>query len=445
MNILIADDNANNRMILRLLLEDLEEENQEIKFHLKEASDGLDAINKCDKENFDIILIDIMMPNMDGIEATKIIKEKYPNIMIIAVSAVDDKARQKEILNAGAEDYISKPVNSDIFISRIKNYITLIKNRQHNIKNDKNINVFTNEVYSRHTRFILKNEDTISEFWEFFLLNARKKYDNLSDVVRTIFAIAEIQMKLSIVSNVYIEESEVSQYFTLTDVDKLPPKVLDLVLKKNKPPVEYKIFNDKLSFELIKLSGENNEEEIEKVNEIIDINKILDANIVENNYILDDEIKSKDLVVYSYIDDDDLLDLKEYSLRMSSLMLVVGGGDIEDEEVIEIYSYLEKIGSVLATYSEITPISKALSLLAYEIANHVEEFSLNAEALGPMCKAFSNDILSWIRMSFETGAPSAEFMNDTISVNCDTIVSMLKINESIDDSSLDDLDDIFDF
>ena len=129
MNILIVDDNKNNRMVLRLLLEDYMEENQDVSFILDEAEDGQIAVDKCRSGNFEIILMDIMMPNMDGIEATKIIRAEYPKTMIIAVSAVDDSQRKKLILNNGAEDYIAKPVDADIFISRMSNYIVLCETR----------------------------------------------------------------------------------------------------------------------------------------------------------------------------------------------------------------------------------------------------------------------------------------------------------------------------
>ena len=240
MKILVVDDNANNRMVMKLLLQDYEEE-QSVKFTIDEAVDGLQAVQKCIEIDYDIVLMDIMMPTMDGIEATSIIREHNSKVMIIAVSAVDDTKKQKLILSAGAEDYIFKPINSEIFISRIKNYITLIEARGHDKNNVKQVNLFTNEVYSRHTNFIIKSEDSLSEFWEFFLLNARKRNESLSDVVRTIFSIAETQVKLSIESSIYIEESDNIQYFTLTKIDKLPNRMVELILKKNKPECEYRV------------------------------------------------------------------------------------------------------------------------------------------------------------------------------------------------------------
>jgi CheY-like chemotaxis protein len=435
MRILIVDDNANNRMILKLLLQDYEEEHN-IEFIVDEAKDGLESVQMCKDNSYDIVMMDIMMPNMDGIEATKIIRETNSEVMIIAVSAVNDNERKNEILNIGAEDYIAKPVNANIFSSRIKNYITLIEARGHDKINSRTLNLFTNEIYSRHTNFIIKSEDSLSEFWEFFLLNARKKNEFLSDVVRTIFSIAELHVKLSIESGVFIEESDTAQYFTLTRIDKLPKNLAELTIKKSRLNCNYKIDNSKISFELPKIY-ENTEEIYEKP---------IDAPIYKES--VDDviasplEYASQELLVFDYIEGDDLFDLEEYSTKLASLMLVVG--DISEEEVMEIYSHLEKLGSILSTYTEVYEISNALTTLAYEMSQHTEEFIENSFDLGTMCKAFSNDLLTWIQMSFHSGAPSADFMNDTIVVNCETISGMLKMNDN-DGDSIDDLDDIFDF
>jgi len=448
LNILIVDDNANNRMILRLLLEDYEEETKDCVFKIDEAGDGQEAVDKCNSDNFDIVLMDIMMPIMDGIDATKIIREAHPNLMIIAVSAVDDTTRQKLILSNGAEDYISKPVNSDIFISRITNYITLINARQnahlHLKHNQQYKNLFSENIYSRYTNFIINSEDAISEFWEFFLLNAESKYDNLSDVIRTIFSIAETQLRLNLKCEIFIEESDEYQYFTMTNIDELPEKIIELIIKKNKLACEYKLLDNKISFELMKFCSvdlvEENEELIVEPKVIIEKEPVVEK--VEDLIVME---SSKELYVFDYIDEDDLYDLEEFTSKLNSLMLVVGSGDVTEDEIEEIYTFLEKIGSVVSTYSEIYKISKALTMLSHEMANHVEEFMKNSEDLGPMCKAFASDMASWIEMSFHTGAPSVDFMNDTIVVNCDTISGMLKINEEGADESFEDLDDIFDF
>ncbi|MCF6309642.1 MAG: response regulator [Sulfurimonas sp.] len=444
MNILIADDNSSNRMILKLLLEDFEHENNKTIFKIEEVSNGLKAVEICKNNDFDIILMDIIMPEMDGIEATKIIRKINPNTMIIAVSAVDDSDRQKKILNSGAEDYISKPVNSDIFASRISNYITLVevrKSKKNCLHTFSKVNLFSSEIFSRRTIFIIDSEDSLSEFWEFFLLNARTKYDNLSDVVRTIFSIAETQLKLSINTGIYIEESDEYQYFTLMNIDKLPPKIVELILKKNLLVCPYKVDDSKISFELSKFYSVD-EPEVEEIKNV-EIKEELIASEV-NIQTDDSAFVSKELQVFDYLDDEDLIDLEEYASKLGSLMLIVGSEAIASEELQEICSYLDRLGSILGTYSEVYPISKALTQLSQDLATYSDVFIQNSEALGPMCKAFASDMSTWIRMSFYNGAPAIDFMNDTIVVNCETISRMLKINEQ-DDTAVEDLDDIFDF
>ncbi|MCD4667408.1 MAG: response regulator, partial [Sulfurimonas sp.] len=422
----------NNRMILRLLLEDYMDENDSVEFSLDEAEDGKIAVDKCKNSSFDIILMDIMMPNMDGIEATKIIRQEDKKIMIIAVSAVDDSERKKLILSNGAEDYIAKPINSDIFISRMINYLTLVETRKtKHFASPHAINHFTSEVFSRHMRFMINSEDALSEFWEYFLLSKDIKCDDLSDVIRTVFAIADIQRKLQIESDIYVEESEDKRYFTLTKLDNLPLKIVELTLRKNNYIGKYKMSNGRISFELDVVFSDI---------KVIDIPEISEDEMVSEVEFL----SSTELSVFNYIDSDDLYDLEEYASKLNSIMLIVAGGEVTEDEVSEIYGYLEKLGSILSTYSEVYVISQALSSLSVDMSSHMQEFMDNAEALGPMCKAFSNDMTNWINQSFHSGAPSIDFMNDTIVVNCQTISGMLKMDEAPAGGD-EDFDDIFDF
>ena len=438
MKILIVDDNATNRMVLDALLDDYMDSNPEIKFEVDMAKDGQEAVSKAEISTYNIVFMDINMPVMDGVEASRIIRSKDSKVMIIAISAAEDAEKRVEILDNGAEDYISKPVDADIFSSRLKNYITLSESRHKESVSTKVVNLYTNKVYSRHTMFLLDSEDSIAEFWEFFLLNARMKSDHLSDVVRTIVAIVDKQMSLNNTNRVYIEESETKQYFTLVNIDVLPPKVITLLLKKNSLTDGYKVTDKKITFELLKVK----QYEVDKSEPIIQesVLEVVSTPVVEEEMALHSSVA---LQVFDYIDPDDLQDLEEYADSLNSLMLLVGGGALEDEDIYEMCGYLDKISTLLAPYSEVFVIANALGELSVSLSANVDVFTANSATMGPMCNAFSNDLMNWIKQSFHTGAPSVEFMNDTIVVNSQTITSMLTMDAA--PAAEEDFDDIFDF
>ena len=104
--ILVAEDNKMNQMVLTMLLED---SNIELDF----ANDGQIAVNKFNEDIYNFILMDIQMPNMNGYEATQIIKNINPNINIVGLSA---NAMQEDITKAfayGMDDYLTKPIDAD--------------------------------------------------------------------------------------------------------------------------------------------------------------------------------------------------------------------------------------------------------------------------------------------------------------------------------------------
>jgi len=101
--VLIADDHQLFREGLANLL--LSAENIEV---IAEAENGLEAIEKTEQFNPDVVLIDIAMPKMNGIEATKELKKKMAEVKVIAVSMHSDKQYVKGVLEAGADGYLLK-------------------------------------------------------------------------------------------------------------------------------------------------------------------------------------------------------------------------------------------------------------------------------------------------------------------------------------------------
>lgn len=435
--ILIVDDNENNRKLLRIALEAYEPEDTTVSFEIEEAFSGIEAVAMCGLKAYDLVFMDIMMPGMDGIEATRRIRASDPKVLIIAVSAVDDTARQKEILLSGAEDYIPKPINIDIFNARLANYLALIASRRHHGSLRQAHNLFSREIHTRKLFFGIENEDDLAEFWEYYLLNTKMACALLSDTVRTFYALGSIALKCTLPLSIWVEESEGCLYFTMEGLEELDPKFIRLVLAKNPSVTDYRSDEDKISIRFVMEQCPAPELPVY----VAPPSEAVQVAVSEPMVFA--QTDAAENAVYEYMDEEDLEEIRGYISRLNSLLLVVGSGDLQAEEVEEIALYLERIGKVASIYSQSYSIGQALSHLSEDIRSHAAEFIDKSGALGPMCAAFSRDLMSWLRLIFEEGAPSVNYMDDTIITNAQMIGGMLKM-DAVSEEAVD-LDDIFDF
>lgn len=112
--VLIADDQTLMRDGLKTILE--LEENIEV---VALAKDGMEALALCSKTDPNVVLMDIRMPNMDGVECTRLIKETYPNIVVLILTTFDDDDFIVRALSHGATGYILKDIEGDALIKAI--------------------------------------------------------------------------------------------------------------------------------------------------------------------------------------------------------------------------------------------------------------------------------------------------------------------------------------
>ncbi|WP_252231550.1 response regulator [Clostridium sp. ZBS15] len=112
--VLIVDDAA----FMRMMIKDILEKNDfEI---VGEASNGAVAVEMYKKDKPDVVTMDITMPDVDGIEAVKQIKEFDPSAKIIMCSAMGQQSMVMEAIRAGAKDFIVKPFQADRVLEAIK-------------------------------------------------------------------------------------------------------------------------------------------------------------------------------------------------------------------------------------------------------------------------------------------------------------------------------------
>lgn len=111
--ILVVDDDKNTRLLLKAVL-------QAENYTVFTAENGEDALNVMDKEHIDLVVLDIMMPQMDGYEFTKTLRESDNNLPILMVSAKQLPADKQKGFLVGTDDYMTKPIDEVEMLLRIK-------------------------------------------------------------------------------------------------------------------------------------------------------------------------------------------------------------------------------------------------------------------------------------------------------------------------------------
>lgn len=111
--ILVVDDDKHTRMLMQAILE-----NENYTVFL--AKNGEDALDVMDREHVDLVVLDIMMPKMDGYEFTKTLRENNNNLPILMVSAKQLPADKHKGFLVGTDDYMTKPIDEEEMLLRIK-------------------------------------------------------------------------------------------------------------------------------------------------------------------------------------------------------------------------------------------------------------------------------------------------------------------------------------
>ncbi len=172
--ILLADDEED---ILEFLSYNLKKEG----FQVFTVSDGLQAVKKAIEIKPHIIVLDVMMPIMDGIEACSELNkiDSLKNSIKLFLTARSEDYSQIAGFDAGADDYVTKPIKPKVFVSRIKALLRRVDNRPQNDDIDTNIRVFNNFTIDTERYIVIKGDKEIvlarKEFKLLKLLTSKPK------------------------------------------------------------------------------------------------------------------------------------------------------------------------------------------------------------------------------------------------------------------------------
>lgn len=115
--ILVVDDEDALRTVLS---SELEGEG----YHVRSAADGQEAINILGNQEFDLILLDIKMPNVDGFEVLKFVKDRQPKTKVVMLTGFADLKNAIESKKLGAEDFVSKPYDLVDLLTTVERVLT---------------------------------------------------------------------------------------------------------------------------------------------------------------------------------------------------------------------------------------------------------------------------------------------------------------------------------
>jgi CheY-like chemotaxis protein len=117
LHILLAEDNAVNQRLATVMLE-------KAGYAVRAVDNGREAIKALEEERFDLVLMDVQMPEMDGFQATRAIRERseWQDLPVIAMTAHAMKGDRERCLEAGMDDYVSKPIQRDELFKAIEKW-----------------------------------------------------------------------------------------------------------------------------------------------------------------------------------------------------------------------------------------------------------------------------------------------------------------------------------
>ena len=157
-NIMIVEDDANQRKLMQSVLE-------QYGYNVTQAENGLDALDVLDKKHVDLIILDIMMPKMDGFEFTSTLRQSGCNIPILMVSAKQSPVDKRKGFIIGTDDYMTKPVDEEEMVLRVGALL-----RRSKIANERKLSLGNTTLYYDSLSVVCQNGTQELPQKEFLLL-----------------------------------------------------------------------------------------------------------------------------------------------------------------------------------------------------------------------------------------------------------------------------------
>jgi CheY-like chemotaxis protein len=433
--VLIVDDQSLNQTLLEAYIKQYCEQNGE-EMKISTSNNGIEAVVLCQEEAYDLIFMDILMPIMNGIEATKHISAMLPNAIIVIVSTQGDEENQIQALRNGAKDYFVKPIQPDVFKHRLGLYMNILNSDKNAVSTKQSINPFTNAIFCYKTTYLIENEEDLAQLWEslLFTIKDNVRTNFLSDLIRFIYQLGHEILLRKVQPRIIMEENEHAYFFSITNVNILPRDKIIQQVENYLKGAQYQFAANLLAF---KVPKEYSTALVHVVQPILQAsqNETVTASQTPVNTTYQKEAET--LQRFDFMEDEDLTALELKLGELSTQFMWMGSNELNGDDVDGIISAFEKTSSILLMYSQTQTLGVAIRDLTSIIQKDESTFIAMAPQMSALCKSFNNDLILWFRSVFYEGAPSVNFMDASIISNIQMVQSFLSPPE---DTSLDDSD-----
>lgn len=233
LRLLIVDDVEDNRLVLHAICRKMEG------FEIKEAQDGLEAIALCEEWRPHIILMDVMMPNLDGFEASKIIKSRFPETIIIVITAVMDPRMEENMASVGVAAYIHKPIDKELIRFKLQSFGTFLRSKEgvfRALSTKEALNPFSSDIRHFKTIFTVNDAEGMMDFGVWILSRCEgcrsACASKIDPMIELFYDLMRQGIRQQGQSSIIVEESFEEMFITmkLDHVIVLSPKTQALVM-----------------------------------------------------------------------------------------------------------------------------------------------------------------------------------------------------------------------
>ncbi len=387
------------------------------KFNVKDILDNIQKL-----EGFDVVFLNLEHNIKDITNIIKNIKNLDKNIIIVVTSPNFTGNHINKAISSGADDFLKQPINKSMILKKVSNYKTLLdfrKNRIH--ENESFYNLFTDKIFSRNTRFNINKEDDLSEFWEYFILNASSE-DSLCKL-NFIFSIGEWLIRNN--NKFFIVSEEDREYYYLTfKYTPIPQTVIHNLIIKSCVKESAKMDDFRLSIKFNKTTQQETQ---------------LPQDIKEE--------KTTTISAKEFVDSTPL----EITTKMDALE------DIEEALTVKINQFssnkdretLKAIGELFKEYAstvflmnEFDKLSEAIDKIAEYIENADEEtIDENADLIVSVFYSLVDDLIKWRTGIFVNQETSdIHYLDNSMIASCLQIEHLLNKNSSNQDNDYGDVE-----